>query len=297
MSSVIASVNAWVAKLVALTLLASGLAACATSSSPSGKRAPDTEQTMNTLRAQNAGYVRQIEELQNRIFILEDRLDSLRMAGEQKSAPLLPVKRPEPAASAALPEPPPAEDQAATIDSEIEYAGDAALDAGGALPGDRPLLRLSAETSEIREPIPAEPLRLYRASLALLTAGRHVQALAGFQKFLARFPSHDYADNAQYWRGECYYDRKQYRAAAREFRRVVEQFPQGNKVPDAMLKLGFSQLAVGEGDGRQVLEAVVKAFPQHRTAALARTRLQKTHDPGKDGVIGTAVAPAAKAAR
>ena len=41
-------------------------------------------------------------------------------------------------------------------------------------------------------------------------------ALTGFRKFLARYRTHGYADNAQYWIGECYYDLNQFHAAARE---------------------------------------------------------------------------------
>ena len=132
------------------------------------------------------------------------------------------------------------------------------------------------ETSEPRARSP-------RAAAALSpVAGRPARRAttpprsAGFRRFLARYPRHDYADNAQYWIGECYYDLKQYHAATREFRRVVERYPRGNKVPDAMLKLGFSQLAAGERrEGRQVLESLRKTYPKHEAARLAALRLAR----------------------
>lgn len=273
-------------------------------------RATDLDRTMVELRAQNAGYLRQVEELQNRVFILEDKLDSRRIAEGQRGVPVLPASRPigpsptAPEASLSAAEPP-AED-----DSTVEYAGEAALPppprdrghgrartvlrlAGNARPPvialalRRPSPPLSAspsplpaETAEPAEPIPAaEPLRLYRRSLEALHAGHHAAALAGFRTFLAQYPQHDYADNAQYWIGECYYDLSQFQGAAREFRRVVERYPRGNKVPDALLKLGFSELATGDRrDGRRVLESLRRSYPRHAASRLASERLAQADD-------------------
>jgi tol-pal system protein YbgF len=268
---------------LAVALATLGMSAgCATVQPEAAGSAAEVERGVTDLRAQNAGYVRQIEELQNRIFILEDKLDSRRVVDEQRAAPVLPSRRiAAPAVAAAPPEPASSEEP-----SNVEYAGEAAAPPARA----RPLLRLSgsarvavmtrpdpplpSEASEPREPVPAEPLQLYRQSLDALRAGHHAAAMSGFRRFLARYPTHDYADNAQYWIGECYYDLKQYHAATREFRRVVERFPRGNKVPDAMLKLGFSHLASGDRrDGRQVLESLRRAYPKHAAAKLAAVRL------------------------
>ena len=51
--------------------------------------------------------------------------------------------------------------------------------------------------------------------------------------------------------------------AMREFRRVVEKYPQGNKVSDALLKVGFAHLAIGSTEaGRQTLEQLVRSYPE-----------------------------------
>jgi tol-pal system protein YbgF len=115
---------------------------------------------------------------------------------------------------------------------------------------------------------------LYQNALGQLRAGHHDEAVAGLRAFVAAHPQHDLADNAQYWLGECFYDRKDFSTALREFRRVVEAFPTGNKVPDALLKLGLSYLAIGSArPGREALTDLVRRFPQHPTAALAQARL------------------------
>ena len=91
---------------------------------------------------------------------------------------------------------------------------------------------------------------------------------------MRRFPHHDYADNAQYWLGECFYDQKRYDKAAPEFRAVVQRWPTGNKAPDALVKLGFSLLALGEIDkGHSTLREVPTAYPRTEAARLASERL------------------------
>jgi tol-pal system protein YbgF len=127
----------------------------------------------------------------------------------------------------------------------------------------------------------AGALRLYRQSLSALNTGHVSKAVAGFRKFLARYPHHSYADNAQFGVAECYYDLKQFHSSAREFRRVIERYPHGNKVPEAMLKLGLSQLATGERrDGRRVLETLRRTYPRQPAAHVASERLaQADEDP------------------
>jgi tol-pal system protein YbgF len=114
----------------------------------------------------------------------------------------------------------------------------------------------------------------YRQALALVQARRHDEAVAALRAFVKGFADHDYADNAQYWLGECFYDRQDYSAALREFRKVPEKFPQGNKVPDALLKTAFSYLALGSRrPGRETLQQIVRQHPAHPAAGLAAAKL------------------------
>jgi tol-pal system protein YbgF len=269
------------------------LGACATAPPPAQQ---DPAKTIESLRAQNALYARQIEELENRVFILSDRLETRKVNDERATPPAPPPRLPEAKLERGRPAPPPEAEAAPSApaslvdDPSIEYA-DAALQSSGK----RPLLRLwgsampdPLEPTVIVEhparghrPVASEPvaestapLSIYRRSLEHLRAGRHDEAVAGFREFIKKHPDHDYADNAQYWLAECFYDRKDYGAAVREFQRVVERFPQGNKTPDALLKVGFSYLALGSArPGREKLEEVTRAYPRHPAAALAAAKL------------------------
>jgi tol-pal system protein YbgF len=335
--------------------LLAGTIGCATAHPEPLTTAAEADRTINTLRAQNNSYVRQIEELQNRVFILEDRLDSLRVADQQRVTPSLPAVKtlradPVPLPPAFDPMPTPVElppSELAAADAPVEYAGEATRPehgrpvlrnlrtempapepiathapatheppAHGAVsakapapppapvaahaapaakaptPTPAPALMLARDGTEWSEPVAAEPLRVYRDALEALRAGHHAAALAGFRRFLDHYPVHDYADNAQYWIGECYYDLRQYQAATREFRAVIERYPRGNKVPDAMLKLGFTHLALGQtAEGRQVLDSLVHAFPKHEAATLATARLSEPPFGAKTNVSLGTIAP------
>ncbi len=119
-----------------------------------------------------------------------------------------------------------------------------------------------------------DPRAEYKRYYDALKAGNHSYAVTGFRNFVQRFPHHDYADNSQYWLGEAFYDQKRYKSALVEFRKVVDNHPDGNKVPDALLKLGYCYSQIGEGDkAKSVWQQIVRVYPKSNPASLARTKL------------------------
>jgi tol-pal system protein YbgF len=118
-------------------------------------------------------------------------------------------------------------------------------------------------------------ITMYRDAVALLRSGKHAESIAMLREFIASNPNHDYADNAQYWLGEAFYDQKDYANAVSEFRTTVEKYPQGNKVPDAMLKVGYCYWAMGEASkGESVLAELIRLYPKSEPATLAAKRLE-----------------------
>ncbi|MCS6912873.1 MAG: tol-pal system protein YbgF [Myxococcales bacterium] len=126
---------------------------------------------------------------------------------------------------------------------------------------------------------PEEPMALYRIGYEHLRGGRYAEAERDLREFVRRFPRHDYADNAQYWLAESFYARKGYKEAASSFRAVVERWPSGNKAPDALLKLGFCLLILGDQErGRAVLSQVTQHYPGTEAARLAERRLAELRE-------------------
>jgi len=113
----------------------------------------------------------------------------------------------------------------------------------------------------------------YRQAHRMLKSGDVDEARRRFTDFVSEFPAHELADNAQYWVGECHYSQREYETAVRSFRRVLETYPTGNKVPDALLKIGLAYLSLGDRpSAREVLAKVVELFPESNAARIAIER-------------------------
>src|SRR5262249_19765533 len=71
-------------------------------------------------------------------------------------------------------------------------------------------------------PAPKNPEQEYAAALATYRAREHGQAVIDFKDFIAQYPKHPLAGNAQYWIGEAYWAQRDYRQALIEFEKVFE---------------------------------------------------------------------------
>lgn len=177
--------------------------------------------------------------------------------------------------------------------SEIVYEGDAALGKPAAVerprrPAAVPVTSDRLEVTKRATPMSARTTHVptrsdgndaagedYRAAVELVKAGKTTDAVTALRTFLKNYPRHEYADNAQYWLGEAFYASKDYQHALVEFRATIETYPRGNKVPDALLKVGYCYSALGQADkARAVLEQVVNLYPKSEPAALAAKRLE-----------------------
>jgi tol-pal system protein YbgF len=127
-----------------------------------------------------------------------------------------------------------------------------------------PPIRANAPAPSALSP---EAKHAYDAALALVNSHQYDQALDAFAAFLVRWPDHPNADNAMYWRGECYYAKGEYARAAEEFEGGVLRFPLGNKVPDCLLKLGLCQQKLGNQDkAKSYFDRLSHDFPRSEAA-------------------------------
>lgn len=109
---------------------------------------------------------------------------------------------------------------------------------------------------------PGSPTEIYLQAFADYASGRFEQAVAGFEAFLRHYPNNDYAGNAQYWLGECYYSRQEYGLAVTEFRKMLESYPQGGKAPDALLKMATALRQMNEpGHAEEALRLLRSRYP------------------------------------
>lgn len=124
----------------------------------------------------------------------------------------------------------------------------------------------------------------YQQAFNLLKDGRYDKAIAGFQDFLTRYPNAANAPNAQYWMGEAYYVKRDFKNAQQAFQALLERYPTTAKRPDATLKIGFVHYELGQwNDARKVLSEVQNAYPGTPAAKLAANRLEKMKKEGRGG--------------
>lgn len=130
------------------------------------------------------------------------------------------------------------------------------------------------------EPAPAVPAErpevLYGRAFDALKASKFPEAIVGMRDFLARYPAHPLADNAQYWLAQSHYVTRDYGQAIDAFTAFVARSPDAARVPDALLKKGISELELGRtANARATLDEVVKRFPQNDAARAAREQLAR----------------------
>ncbi|MDD3762584.1 MAG: tol-pal system protein YbgF [Nevskiales bacterium] len=114
----------------------------------------------------------------------------------------------------------------------------------------------------------------YLTAFDALKNGKYDNAIRGFKTLLDKWPQGRYADNALYWTGEAYYVKRDYRSALDSFRGVLKRFPASPKAPDAMLKLGLTQIELKqESEGKATLRQLIESYPQSSAARLAQQRL------------------------
>jgi tol-pal system protein YbgF len=114
----------------------------------------------------------------------------------------------------------------------------------------------------------------YMKAFGLFSANNYNEAVMAFESFIRSYPKSEYAGNAQYWIGECYYTQHDFPQAMEAFNKVVEKYPTGNKVPDAMLKIGLTYVSMNEPEkARVALQSLLDKYPRSQAAAKARERL------------------------
>jgi tol-pal system protein YbgF len=104
--------------------------------------------------------------------------------------------------------------------------------------------------------------------------GNYDLAIAGFESFLRQFPSTSLAAHAQYWVGESYANKREYRPAVDAYERVVNNHPTSDKVSAALFKAGSGYAELGDlAKARSLFKRVIEEHPQSDEAMRAKQKL------------------------
>lgn len=157
-------------------------------------------------------------------------------------------------------------------------------------PLDRPVPPAGSDASADFSRAPREPITasaplatvppagqsIYDRGYTLYHQGRYVDAESSFQRFLQAHGDTELADNAQFWIGESRFARNDYMGALLAFEEVLDRYPTGNKVADALLKSGDCLVQLDNREtGRERYEEVLRRFPGSAASAMAEERLNR----------------------
>ena len=124
--------------------------------------------------------------------------------------------------------------------------------------------------------LPATGQALYDRGYTLHHQGRYIEAEQVFSRFLQSYGSSDLADNAQYWIAESRLARGEQQSALAALRETLRRYPQGNKAPDALFKVGRVLETLGdlEGARRSYLE-LLRRYPDSSISGDASVRIEE----------------------
>ncbi len=116
---------------------------------------------------------------------------------------------------------------------------------------------------------------IYDEAYADYSAGRFTRAVMLFDYIINKYTESPLADNALYWLAECHYARKSWSEALAGFHRVLNEYPFGNKVPAALLKVAYTEEKLGRlAESTAALEELISRFENSPEAEMGKRKLQ-----------------------
>jgi tol-pal system protein YbgF len=222
----------------------------------SGTEAPsELESRIDALETQVSALTSQIEQFNKQLVGLQARAEAP-PAPQQLPAneALRPLRDDE--EKAAVPAPAEtmtassAETDTDSVKSILPAKPDDAATESGTLPSDEAAEGVmqgsgSKQTSLAGYPA-ANAATLYNEGYGNLLRRDYDAAEIAFRRLIESHPNDKLAGDAQYWLGESYYVRGQYKDAADAFLKGYKSYSSNPKAPDSLLKLGMSLAALGQ---------------------------------------------------
>ncbi|RYY76373.1 MAG: tetratricopeptide repeat protein [Gammaproteobacteria bacterium] len=113
----------------------------------------------------------------------------------------------------------------------------------------------------------------YKAAYDLLRQRQVDQSLVAFKEYLKKYPAGEFSANSCYWLGEIFLLKNQLPQARDWFSKLLQDFPESTKVPDAKFKLGKVYHLMGDKKrAKPLLEDAAKGLGD--SARLAKQYLQ-----------------------
>ena len=126
------------------------------------------------------------------------------------------------------------------------------------------------------------PEDIYNQALDLYYQGKLDEAKMKFEEFIKKYKNHQLYDNALFWIGQIYYTKGQYKKAINIFQNLINKCESGqikdcNKLPDALLKISYSYLKIGEKEkAKYYFQKIIEKYPGSEEAKIAKRKLEES---------------------
>ena len=133
------------------------------------------------------------------------------------------------------------------------------------------------ETFQAEEKILPEATieKQYSFATSFLKNGDYATAERAFREFVLTNSDHELAGNAQYWYAETFRIRQLYTDAASAYLEGYQKYPDGEKAPINLLKLGVSMVQIGEKDqGCKMINGVEKQYPDANQSVIQKAKYE-----------------------
>ena len=121
----------------------------------------------------------------------------------------------------------------------------------------------------------SDAFNMYQGALYYYRHEQYDRALVEFDRLLQKVPMSEWSDNAQYWKGECYYGLRKYQQALIEFTKVFA-FNNTGKADDAQIKIANCHIKLGERDrALTALRKLLDEYPDSEYVPTARDKIKQ----------------------
>ena len=115
---------------------------------------------------------------------------------------------------------------------------------------------------------------IYMDAYETLQKGDAEKARDKFETFLKDYPDIELSDNAQFWIGETYYQKRDFEKAILEYEKVFARYPGGDKVPAALYKQALAFLELGDRtNAGNLLKRLIERYPRYDQIEAAKKKL------------------------
>lgn len=163
-------------------------------------------------------------------------------------------------------------------DSEDTPAGAGeAPDSSAVDPAGDTLDGLRADSARTAAPAAVPPAEeMHRQMYLDFSRGEFQLAVEESEIFLEEYQGHQLTQEVLFIRGECFMEQKKYFDALKEFSRILQDFPSGNRVSASLLRMAIAYESIGEREiAGGIVRRLIREHPYSEEAAVAEDRFSE----------------------